>query len=191
MIPAATVTFLRDRMAKTYKLMLGDGAYGQLVKLYGPSLPDLAEAEDMMIALVNAIDDLDLKDIFKSGTAIVQSLTRIRSNLYNSIPHQEMAKKVDTLLKRISDHIWKDTKRIVSCTELKGTPYYTWNAGPGGNPTKPVPAKPKSPDRLERERILDPSADQIAADAFNRHKEKENYVPTFDEYETNPDKDMT
>lgn len=188
-IPATTAHYLKNRIVNTYNLML-NGAFGELVKLYSPSLPDLTAAEDMMVALVNATDDLSLKDVAKSATAVLGSLARIRSSLYDNIPHFAMAKKVDELLKRVQDHLWKDTKRIYSCPELKGTPIYTWNEGPGSNPVKPVRTFPKSHEKVQRQNLMNPSPNQAFIDAYNKHQEKEKRVSTFEEYEALLDKEM-
>lgn len=180
-IPNKTVVWLRNKLASTYNLML-KGSFGELVRLYSGSIEGMKSAEDEMISFVNKIDSSSLKEMAQSALVVLSKIGSLRDKVYEDISHFAMAKKVDELLKRVQDHLWKDTKRIFSCPELKGTPLYTWNAGPGANPVKPVRTFQKSQDKIQRERLLGNDPNEVFVDAFKKHQEK-NKISTFEDYE--------
>lgn len=189
LIPGPTTAWLKKLVCKTFRLVSEDSKLGQLINQFEKALPDVRSAHTQMIKLVEDSRTLTLKGLANRANKVLGVLEKARAGVYGNTTLTQMARTVDIELHRVVTNLWKALKRIYSCPELKGTPLYTWNFGPGANPVKPVRSVPKTFDQKERQRLMNPTPDQVIGDIVNKHQEKEKRVPTFEEYEQYLDED--
>lgn len=191
-IPASKVKVVRDDVAKTYKL-LTEGPLAQIAELLG-AIPELRKAQTKMIELTNLVDSMSLIEMARGVGIVYDYLWELRDEMKGKIRDIKISKKVDEILKRIQDRLYKVHKSIRSLPQLKGTPMYTWNYGAGRNPTPEIQKQQKTFEQEQRRKIMDPTAEEIWEEAWKKHMANKNPAPpTFQQFENldAPNHEMT
>ncbi len=189
-IPASKVKVVRDDVAKTYKL-LSEGPLAQIAELLG-AIPELKKAQNKMIELTNLVDGMSLIELARAVGIVYDYLWELRDDMKGKIRDIRISKKVDEILKRIQDRLYKVHKSIRSLPQLKGTPMYTWNYGAGRNPTPEIQQQKKTFEQEQRRKIMDPTAEEIWEEAWKKYEAKKNPAPpTFQQFENSGVKNDT
>lgn len=163
-----TTRILKDNLIKIYDKINATITQLPFYKMVNDQLkghPYLEEFNGMINNLVVHIEKSNLKECFSYSARMINELNKLRDDVASNMKPREKAVELDEMIRRIQDHIWKESKRILNIHNLRGvlinmpelqgimdTVVPTWDFGPGKNPAKGLLSK--TPRNVEKPRDL-------------------------------------
>lgn len=163
-----TVRILKDNLIRVYDKInasITQLPFYQMVNDQLKGHPYLEEFNGMINNLVVHIEKSNLKECFSYSTRMIAALNALRDDVAANMKPRTKSVELDEMIRRVQDHIWKESKRILNIHNLRGTLIKmpelegiidkvvpTWDFGPGKNPAKGLLSK--TPLNVEKPRDL-------------------------------------